>query len=81
MGGDFCKKVDLSPQNETKLMLDFFLFFTYLGGGRTHPTHPPAYEPAVSCFSKIQIGFSFLAPAHLGSSGKMAINVCVCVLH
>ena len=23
---------------------------------------------AVSCFSKIQIGFTFLVPAHLGSS-------------
>ena len=34
----------------------------------------------VSCFSKIQIGFAFLVPAHLGSPGKMAVNrVCVCV--
>ena len=24
----------------------------------------------VSCFSKIQIGFTFLVPAHLGSHGK-----------
>jgi len=24
----------------------------------------------VSCFAKIQIGFTFLLPAHLGSSGK-----------
>jgi len=24
----------------------------------------------VSCFSKIQIGFTFLLPAHLGSPGK-----------
>jgi len=32
----------------------------------------------VSCFSKIQIGFSFLVPAHLGSPGKRAvIRVCV----
>jgi len=33
------KKVDLSPQNETKLMLDLFfiLHFTYLGGVRTLP--------------------------------------------
>ena len=30
----------------------------------------------VSCFSKIQIGFTFLVPAHLGSPGK---SVCVCV--
>jgi len=34
----------------------------------------------VSCFSKIQTGFTFLLPAHLGSPGKRAINrVCVCV--
>ena len=35
----------------------------------------------VSCFSKIQIGFTFLVPAHLGSPGKTAVKrVCVCVL-
>jgi len=34
----------------------------------------------VSCFSKIQIGFIFLVPAHLGSPGKRAVKrVCVCV--
>jgi len=33
----------------------------------------------VSCFSKIQIGFTFLVPAHPGSPGKMAfkrMSVC-----
>ena len=33
----------------------------------------------VSCFSKIQIGFAFLIPAHPGSPGKGPLNVCVCV--
>ena len=34
----------------------------------------------VSCFSKIQIGFTFLVPAHPGSPGHRAIKrVCVCV--
>ena len=34
----------------------------------------------VSCFSKVQIGFTFLVPAHLGSPGKRAVkSVCVCV--
>ena len=34
----------------------------------------------VSCFSKIQIGFTFLVSAHLGSPGKRAVKqVCVCV--
>jgi len=36
----------------------------------------------VSWFSKIQIGFTFLLPAHLGSPGKRAVKqVCVCVFH
>ena len=33
----------------------------------------------VSCFSKIQIGFTFLVPAHLGSPRKGLLNRCVCV--
>ena len=34
----------------------------------------------VSCFSKIQIGFTFLVPAYPGSPGEGAIKrVCVCV--
>jgi len=33
----------------------------------------------VSCFSKIQIGFTFLVPAHPGSPRKKAVKrVCVC---
>ena len=38
--------------------------------------------PTVSCFSKIQIGFTLLVPAYLGSPGKRAVKrlcVCVCV--
>jgi len=35
----------------------------------------------VSCFSKIQIGFTFLVPAYLGSPGKGPLNVCVCVFY
>jgi len=35
----------------------------------------------VSCFSKIQIGFTFLVPAHPGSPGKQAVKrVCVSML-
>jgi len=34
----------------------------------------------VSCFSRIQIGFTFLVPAHPGSSGQRAVkHKCVCV--
>jgi len=36
----------------------------------------------VSCFSKIQIGFTFLVPAHPGSPGQRAVKrVCVCVTY
>jgi len=46
-----------------------------LAYGRTDATATP-----FSCFSKIQIGFAFLVPAHLGSPGKRAVKrVCVCV--
>ena len=34
----------------------------------------------VSCFSKIQIGFTFLVPAYPGSLRQRAVKwVCVCV--
>jgi len=34
----------------------------------------------VSCSSKIQIGFTLLVPAHLGSPGQRAVKlVCACV--
>ena len=34
----------------------------------------------ISCFSKIQIGFTFLVPAHPGSPGQRAVKLlCVCV--
>jgi len=34
----------------------------------------------VSYFSKIQIGFAFLVPAHPGSPGQRAVKrMCVCV--
>ena len=34
----------------------------------------------VSCFRKIQIGFTFLVPAHPGSPGKGPLNGCVCTV-
>jgi len=34
----------------------------------------------VSCFSEIQIGFTFLVPAHPDSPGERAVKrVCVCI--
>jgi len=34
----------------------------------------------VSCFSKIQIGFTFLVPAHLGIPRKGPLNGCVLLI-
>jgi len=44
-----------------------------------HMTQLITLPLTVSCFSKIQIGFTFLVPAHPGSPGKRAVKlVCVC---
>jgi len=57
----------------------------YLSGARWGLTYGPADATAthcltVTCFSKIQTGFTFLVPAHPGSPGQRAIKqVCVCV--
>ena len=46
-----------------------------------HMTQLMPLPLTVSCFSKIQIGFTYLVPAHPGSPGQRAIKrVCVCVL-
>jgi len=60
----------------------------YLSGTRCRLAHGPADATATHCLllSKIQIGFTFLVPAHLGSPGKRAavkrahtcVRVCVC---
>ena len=43
-------------------------------GADLHMAQPMPLPLTVSCFSKIQIGFTFLVPAHLGSPGKMAVK-------
>jgi len=48
-------------------------------GADLHTAQLMPLPPTVSCFSKIQIGFAFLVPAHLGSPGKRAVKrVYVC---
>ena len=48
-------------------------------GADLHIAQLMPLPPTVSCFSKIQIGFTFLVPAHLGSPGQRAVKwVCVC---
>ena len=52
-------------------------------GADLHMAQLMPLQLTVSCFSKIQIGFTFLVPAHLGSPGQRAVKrvcVCVCVL-
>jgi len=47
-------------------------------GADLHTAQLMALPLTVSCFSKIQIGFTFLVPAHLGSPGQRADkHVCV----
>jgi len=52
---------------------------TYLHMAQLMPL--PLSHMAVSCFSKIQIGFTFLVPSYPGSPRKRAVKwACVCVL-
>ena len=49
-------------------------------GADLHMAHLMPLPLTVSCFNKIQIGFTFLVPADPGSPGKRAVKrVCVCV--
>jgi len=49
-------------------------------GADLHMAQLMSLPLTVSCFSKIQIGFTFLVPAHPGSPGKRAVKrVCVCM--
>ena len=48
-------------------------------GADLHMAYLMPLPLTVSCFSKIQIDFTFLVPAHLCSPGKRAVKrVCVC---
>ena len=49
-------------------------------GAELHVVQLMPLPLTVSCFSKMQIVFTFLVPAHLGSPGQRAVKrVCVCV--
>ena len=43
-------------------------------GADLHTAQLMSLPLTVSCFSKIQIGFAFLVPAHLDSPGKRAVK-------
>ena len=49
-------------------------------GADLHMAQRISLPLTVSCFSKIQLGFTFLVPAHPGSPGQRAVKrVCVCM--
>ena len=49
-------------------------------GADLHMTQLMSLPLTVSCFSKIQTGFTFLVPAHPGSPGQRAVKrLCMCV--
>jgi len=48
-------------------------------GAELHMAQPMPLPLTVSCFSKIQIGFTFLVPATRVVPDKGLLNVCVCV--
>jgi len=51
-------------------------------GADLHMTQLMPLPLTVSCLSKIQIGFTFLTPAHTGSPGQRAVKrVCMCYLN
>ena len=50
-------------------------------GADLHMAQRISLPLTVSCFSKIQVGFTFLVPAYPGSHGQRAVKrVCVCVM-
>ena len=49
-------------------------------GADLHIAQLMPLPPTVSCFSNIQIGFTFLVPAHLGSPGQRPLRArCTCL--
>ena len=50
-------------------------------GADLHMAQLMPLQLTVSCFSKIQIGFTCLVPANQGSPGKGAVCVCVFIAH
>jgi len=49
-------------------------------GANLHMAHLMPLPLTISCFSKIQIDFTFLVPAHPVVPEKGPLNGCVCVM-
>jgi len=57
----------------------FSAFLTLERGADLHMAQLMPLPLTVTCFIKIQTGFTFVVPVYLGSPGKRAIKrVCVC---
>ena len=69
----------MCPTDIQAVFLIVVLFGRLERGADLHMAQLMPLPLTVSCFSKIQIGFTFLVPAHLGSPGKGLLNGCVCV--
>ena len=48
-------------------------------GADLHVSQLMSLPLTVFCFNKIQIGFTFLIPAHPGNPDKGPLNGCVCM--
>ena len=72
-------RLSTTPTKQSRVTHSYYYFVS--AAGSTADLHMAQMMPlplTVSCFSKIQIGFTFLVPIHLGSPGKGAIKrVCV----
>jgi len=58
----------------------FSAFLTLERGADLHMFQLMPLPLTVSCFIKIQTGFTFVVPVYLGSPGKRPLNGCVCAL-
>ena len=56
------------------------IFICLERGADLHTAQLMPLTLTVSCFSKIQIGFTFLVPAHLGSPGQRAVKRVCCIV-
>ena len=85
---EFAFTVQVKHKINSTLILGFILICLYFTTGHFHTCTLQrvvgccrGYPSATHClFSRIQIGFTLLVPAYLGSPGKRAVKrVCMCV--
>jgi len=76
-GREFRFRGDLYSQESTfPLVIIIIIIICLERGADLHMAQLMPLPLIVSCFSKIQIDFTFLVPAHLGIPGKGPLNGC-----